>query len=306
MEIFDLGELGALKAADRWLLMICDPRPVGSSVCRPVDLAGDVLGVLISLDGVPSRQCRPISPQRWPPFLVGWFVKLADLERLRGNSCLSAPFYLLFIHHRYYQWTFFFFLLTSRTVWNTLIFSSHKTAVWVPKLSPCTEKHTATHAHRGQPGRPRAQPSGADKVQLASLARFILLLRGHQGWRGPLMGGGNWCQKWEISPPLFLLRLSTYSVSQEGSRCHKKSIKSTSNYPGNWQWNWKSLWPRRQPIPHHLHPKIPAVWQRRFRYGDVLFPVPTLFATITFTDADLIISHAIQSSSADPAVCEQL
>lgn len=71
MEIFDLGELGALKAADRWLLMICDPRPVGSSVCRPVDLAGDVLGVLISLDGVPSRQCWPISPQCWPPFLVG-------------------------------------------------------------------------------------------------------------------------------------------------------------------------------------------------------------------------------------------
>lgn len=112
--------------------------------------------------------------------------------------------------------------------------------------------------------------------------------RGHQGWRGPLMGGGNWCQKWEISPPLFLLRLSTYSVSQEGSRCHKKSIKSTSNYPGNWQWNWKSLWPRRQPIPHHLHAKIPAVWQRRFRCGDVLFPVPTLFTTITFIVARLI------------------
>lgn len=39
-----------------------------------------------------------------------------------------------------------------------------------------------------------------------------------------------------------LLQLSTYSISQEGSQCHKKSIKSTSNYPGNWQWNWKSLW----------------------------------------------------------------
>lgn len=46
-----------------------------------------------------------------------------------------------------------------------------------------------------------------------------------------------------------LLQQSTYSVSQEGSWCHKKSIKSTSNYPGNWQWNWKSLWPLRQPIP---------------------------------------------------------
>lgn len=59
-----------------------------------------------------------------------------------------------------------------------------------------------------------------------------------------------------------LLQQSTYNVSQEGSRCHKKSIKSTSNYPGNWQWNWKSLWPLRQPILHLLHPKFRVVWQQ--------------------------------------------
>lgn len=46
--------------------------------------------------------------------------------------------------------------------------------------------------------------------------------------------------KSENRPPVLLQR-SRWSVSQEGSPCQKKSVKSTSNYPGNWQWNWKKL-----------------------------------------------------------------
>lgn len=57
-----------MKGADRWLLMICDPRPVGSSVCRPIDLVGDVLDVLISLDSA-MQTMMANKPPALAPFL---------------------------------------------------------------------------------------------------------------------------------------------------------------------------------------------------------------------------------------------
>ncbi|TNN72301.1 hypothetical protein EYF80_017453 [Liparis tanakae] len=72
-------------------------------------------------------------------------------------------------------------------------------------------------------------PSGADKVQLASLARLILLRDRHRGhhddkvhlWEvGIGVKSGNCCP--------IPSQIGTYSVSQEGSWCHKKSIKSTT------------------------------------------------------------------------------
>lgn len=131
------------------------------------------------------------------PFLVGWFVRPADLERLRRNSL----FYLLFIHRKIPSVDVF---TDQPDSFGHLIFSLNKTPVYALKLCPCRQTHTHTHTKRSAQST-HLQPSGADKVQLASLARLILLRerhRGHQWWQGPLMGGGNWCQKWELLLPL--------------------------------------------------------------------------------------------------------
>lgn len=79
--------------------MICDPRPVGSSVCRPIDLVGDMLDVLISLDSAMQTMMANKPTNAVPVFSLDWFVKPANLERLRGNRCLkcSSVFWSAFI-----------------------------------------------------------------------------------------------------------------------------------------------------------------------------------------------------------------
>lgn len=92
METFDWGgDQHPLKGADRWLLMICDPPwPTGSSVCRPVDLRGDVLPFL-----TPSRQDAiqtpvPNKPLDTATSLVGLISvrNTTDLkERIKWRQC---------------------------------------------------------------------------------------------------------------------------------------------------------------------------------------------------------------------------
>lgn len=181
-------------------------------------------------------------------------------------------------------------LLTSLRVEDTLIFHTYKTLLLCifPNFA-LTLKHT--QANRSWSSRPifslvvqikYSWPHWPDSSCWENATGVTSDDKVHLWEVGIGVKSGNCCP--------ILLQLSTYSVSQEGSWCHKKSIRSTSNYPGNWQWNWKSLWPQRQPIPHPLHPKFPVVWQQHFCGGEVVSQTPewthnvlmTLFAWITF------------------------
>lgn len=118
------------------------------------------------------------------------------------------------------------------------------------KLCPNTQMHTLAHTKRSWSSRPifslavqikYSWPHWPDSSCWEDATGVTSDDKVHLWEVGIGVKSGNCCP--------ILEQLSTYSVSQEGSLCHKKSIKSTSNYPGNWQWNWKSLWPRRQPQP---------------------------------------------------------
>lgn len=104
------------------------------------------------------------------------------------------------------------------------------------------------------------QPTDANRAQLAPLARHILLrehLRGHLRRQGPLIRGGNWCQK---CCHIFLQLTCTVSHRKEGAvvKSPSKATVITQEIDSEIE---KSLQPHRQPIPQVFRAKIPAVWQ---------------------------------------------
>lgn len=65
---------------------------MGSSVCRPIDLMGDVLDGLISLDSAMQTMMAD-KPRTLALISLDRLVKPADPERLRGNRCLKWSFF---------------------------------------------------------------------------------------------------------------------------------------------------------------------------------------------------------------------
>lgn len=92
-------------------------------------------------------------------------------------------------------------LLPFLSVRGILIFSVWKSLLFFPQICPQTQhrfSHTQVMVQSAHP-----QPTGADKEQLVPLV--ILLTeqhRGHRRWQGPLIGGGNRCQKPHSVHPL--------------------------------------------------------------------------------------------------------